>query len=203
MHGILLAAGESRRMGYVKPLLPIGPRTFVAHLAALMLKWVPRLVVVVGAEAARVRAALPPDSRIVTVENRDYASGQLASLKVGLAALGDVADAALVHLADHPLVQAATFGKLVQAYARAGWPIAIARHRGRRGHPIIFARSLFVELMWAPESEGARAVVNRDPSRVCYVEVDDPGVTLDLDTPEDLARAGLAPPAALGGPRTG
>lgn len=184
-------------MGYLKPLLRIGSRTFVEHLAALMLKSVPRLVVVLGAESARVRAALPPDSRIVAVENHDYLRGQLASLKVGLVALADSADAALIHLADHPMVQAATFSKVIEAYREAGSSITIARHGGRRGHPVIFARSLFGELMQAPESEGAHAVVNRDASRVCYVEVDDAGVTVDLDTPADLERAGLAPPAAL------
>ena len=70
----------------------------------------------------------------------------------------------------------------------------IARHDGHRGHPVIFDRTMFAELQSAPEEEGARYVVNADASRVAYVDLDDPGINLDLDTPSDLARAGLPPP---------
>ncbi len=70
----------------------------------------------------------------------------------------------------------------------------IARCAGKRGHPVIFSRALFAELLEAPEEEGAQAVVNRDPARIVYVEVDDPGVTLDLDTPADVERVGLPRP---------
>jgi molybdenum cofactor cytidylyltransferase len=76
----------------------------------------------------------------------------------------------------------------------------IARHDGRRGHPVIFDRALFAEILSAPEKEGARFVVNADASRVAYVDLNDPGINLDLDTPSDLARAGLPPPPALSAP---
>jgi len=193
--GILLAAGESQRMGYPKPLLRIGDESFLAHTAAAMLDVVERLIIVLGAHSERVRPAVPGDSRIVVVENRHYERGQLSSLKAGLPAVSLTASAALVHLADHPLVKPATFAALVAGYGRSGKPIMIARYLGRRGHPVIFGRALFDELLGAPEDEGARAVVNADPSRVVYVDVDDAGVTTDLDTPIDLERAGLhAPP---------
>jgi molybdenum cofactor cytidylyltransferase len=97
------------------------------------------------------------------------------------------------------MVRAETFAAVVDSYWRVGKPIAIARHQGRRGHPVLFAREMFVELAAAPEDQGARAVVAADPSRVSYVDVDDPGVLTDLDTPEDLERAGLArPPGGAG-----
>ena len=73
----------------------------------------------------------------------------------------------------------------------SGKPIVIARYQGRRGHPVLFERSLFQELLDAPEDQGARVVVNADASRVGYVDVDDAGTVLDLDTPADLVRAGL------------
>lgn len=190
--GILLAAGESRRMGYPKPLLRIGDESFLAHTAAIMLDVVARLIIVLGAHSDRVRPAVPGDSRIVVVENPHYERGQLSSLKVGLPAA--TASAALVHLADHPLVKPATFEALITAYGRSGKPIMIARYLGRRGHPVIFGRALFDELLSAPEDQGARVVVNADPSRVAYVDVDDAGVTTDLDTPADLERAGLRGP---------
>jgi molybdenum cofactor cytidylyltransferase len=193
LEGILLAAGESRRMGFPKPLLRIGEETFIEHVALGMLAVVSRLVVVLGAHAERIRVAVPGDSRIEIVENPSYQNGQLSSLKVGLRALRQDCAAAMVHLADHPAVRLATFEAMAAEYMKNRAPIVIARCDGRRGHPVIFGRSVFAELMSAPEEQGARAVVNADPARVSYLEVDDGGVTLDLDTPEDLARAGFAP----------
>jgi len=193
--GILLAAGESRRMGYPKPLLEIGGRTFVAILAEAMLAAVGRLIVVVGSRSEAVRRAVPDDQRISVVENSGYLRGQLSSIKVGLACVDAGASGVLVHLADHPMVRAATFAALIAKFRRSRKPIVIARYDGRRGHPVLFARELFGELAAAPEDQGARAVVAADPARVEYVDADDLGVLTDLDTPEDLDRAGLARPS--------
>jgi molybdenum cofactor cytidylyltransferase len=196
IEAILLAAGESRRVGYPKPLLKIDGQTFVAHLSDVLLQAVPRIIVVTGAFADRVRQAIPSDPRITMADNPDYRLGQLSSLRVGLRMVSDQADAALVHLVDHPAVTVATFRAIVAEYARAGKPIVIARYRGKRGHPVIFDRSLFDEVAQASDSEGARVVVNKDPDRVGYLDVDDAGVTLDLDTPADLERAGIRLPPA-------
>jgi molybdenum cofactor cytidylyltransferase len=196
--GILLAAGESRRMGFPKPLLEIDAETFLAHAVRAMLAVVEPLVVVLGAHAERIRPAVPRDARIAIVENPDFARGQLSSLKIGLRATAPQCVAAMVHLADHPTVAAATFRTVAEEYARSRAKIIIARYAGRRGHPVLFDRGIFPELQGAPEEQGARFVVNADPARVTYVDVDDPGVTLDLDTPEDLRRAGLAPPPRAG-----
>ena len=194
LEGIILAAGESRRMGYPKPLLKIGERTFIEQIAETMLAVVPRLVIVLGAHRERVRVAIPPDPRITIVENPNYARGQLSSLKVGLSAIQPDASGALVHLGDHPLVRVETFRAIIDCYNQTGKLIVIARHNGRRGHPVIFDRVVFDELQAAPEEEGARHVVNADAARVVYVDRDDPGINLDLDTPSDLTRAGLALP---------
>jgi len=197
LEGILLAAGESRRMGYPKPLLKVGDETFVAHLAAVMLTVVGRLTIVVGAHADRVRPAIPNDSRIQVVDNPNWSRGQLTSIRAGLRALPPDASAAMIHLTDHPTVKAETFAAVADAYRQSGKPIAIARHGGRRGHPVLFDRALFLELLEAPEDQGARVVVNADASRIVYVDVVDPGILLDLDTPEELSRAGFVYPGKL------
>jgi molybdenum cofactor cytidylyltransferase len=195
IEAILLAAGESRRMGFPKPLLQAGDQTFLARSVDSILAVAPRLIVVLGAHTARIRPAIPHDPRIAVVENPRYLAGQLSSLKVGLGAVGADADAALVHLADHPLVLRSTFAQVVAEFQRGRGAIVIARHAGKRGHPVIFSKAVFAELLAAPEDQGAKVVVNRDPQRIVYVEVDDLGVTLDLDTPADLERVGLpAPP---------
>ena len=196
LDGILLAAGESRRMGYPKPLLKIDGVSFIERIATSMLAAVPRLVIVLGAHAERIRPAIPRDDRIAVVENPNYANGQLSSLKVGLGAVAPEAGGALVHLADHPLVRVESFKRLIESYRTWSQPIVVARCDGRRGHPLVFSRELFQELLDAPEHEGARYVVHRDPARVLYVDLDDRGINLDLDTPADLQRAGLAPPPA-------
>jgi len=194
LEGIILAAGESRRMGYPKPLLKFGARTFIEQIAETMLTVVPRLVIVLGAHRDRIRAAIPRDPRIAIVENPNYSRGQLSSLKVGLSILQPDAAGALVHLGDHPVVRVETFRAIVDSCNQTIKSIVIARHEGHRGHPVFFDRALFAELMSAPEEQGARYVVNADESRVAYVDLDDPGINLDLDTPADLARAGLPPP---------
>jgi molybdenum cofactor cytidylyltransferase len=191
IEGILLAAGESRRMGFPKPLLRLNGETFLDHIAASMLVTVERLVIVLGAHRDAVMAAVPADNRISIIENRDYTLGQLSSIKAGLHAVSACADAAIVHLVDHPTVLPETFGRLAGEYQLSMKPILITRCRGHRGHPVLFDRSIFAELQRAPTDVGARAVVNANTDRVIYVDVDDPGVLLDLDTPADLARAGL------------
>jgi molybdenum cofactor cytidylyltransferase len=193
--GILLAAGESRRMCFFpKPLLKIGNETYLTRLAAAILPTVDRLIVVIGAHAAAVRPVVPADPRITIVENPNFARGQLSSLKCGLAALGPDTRAVLVHLTDHPKVAAAPFRAIVEALGGGVCAIMIARHAGRRGHPVIFARTVFAELLLAPDELGAKVVVHADPTRVGYCDIDDPGVLLDLDTPDEVARAGLPTP---------
>jgi molybdenum cofactor cytidylyltransferase len=194
LEGILLAAGESRRMGYPKPLLKLGSRTFIEILVSAMLPSVARLIVVVGAHAGAVRGAISFDPRVAVVENPDYLRGQLSSIKAALTHVRPDAAGVLIHLADHPMVRADTFAAVIDGYRRSGGRIAIARYQGRRGHPVLFARELFGELAAAPEDQGARVVVAADPARVTYVDVEDAGVVTDLDTPEDLERAGLARP---------
>jgi molybdenum cofactor cytidylyltransferase len=191
IEGILLAAGESRRMGFPKPLLRLNGETFLDHIAASMLVTVERLIIVVGAHRDAVIAAVPADSRIRIIENPDYALGQLSSIKAGLRAVSACADGAIVHLVDHPTVLPETFGRLAGEYQLSMKSILVARCRGRRGHPVLFDRPIFAELQRAPTDVGARAVVNANTDRVIYVDVDDPGILLDLDTPADLARAGL------------
>ena len=194
--GILLAAGESRRMGFPKPLLRIGNDTFLTRTLHSMLEVARAVVVVTGAHELAVRDEVPPGPRLRIVHNPDFQRGQLSSLKRAIGATSTDVDGVLVHLADHPLVEGATFRALVDKYEVTRAPILIARHRGHRGHPTLFAKGVFSELLAAPDGEGARFVVNADPARVVYVDVEDPGVTVDLDTPEDLKRAGLAPPPA-------
>src|SRR5689334_13829218 len=137
IEGILLAAGESRRMGFPKPLLRLNGQTFLSHLAWSMLTGVERLIIVLGAHRDAVSAAVPVDDRIITVDNPDYKLGQLSSIKRGLLTVSAHADAAIVHLVDHPTVLAQTFGRLADEYVISRQPILVTRCGGRRGHPVL------------------------------------------------------------------
>jgi len=145
-------------MGFPKPLLRMNGETFMGRSAASMLATVERLIIVLGAHREAVTAAVPADDRISIVENPDYTLGQLSSIKAGLGAVSAHADAAIVHLVDHPTVLPETFRRLAHEYQSSGKPILVVRCRGGRGHPVLFDRSIFDELQQAPTDVGARAV---------------------------------------------
>jgi molybdenum cofactor cytidylyltransferase len=184
--GILLAAGESRRMGFPKPLLPYQGSTFLEHLLAVLEGQVNPLVLVLGAHAERIRAAVRiPDSVVVAI-NENYAAGQLSSLQVGLRALAADAPAALVALVDHPCIDRALVATLISSWHESRPPVLIPTYKERRGHPLIFNRDLFQELMEAPLDQGARSVVRRH--NVFHLPVENEGILHDLDDPETYRR---------------
>jgi molybdenum cofactor cytidylyltransferase len=185
---IVLAAGASTRMGRPKALLRAGDRTFIQRiLDTLRDGGVPEAVVVVRAGQDEVIAAVAASRFGRAVPNPRPDEGQLSSLVAGLDALDRPGvEAALVTLVDVPLVEASTIGLLLARAGASAAPILRAVHRGRHGHPVIFKRALFEPLRRADPSIGAKAIVRA--ARVEDVEVDDPGVVEDVDTPEDYAR---------------
>lgn len=181
---IVLAAGESSRMGRPKPLLPMDGETFLGHLLAeLSASLVARTVVVLGHRPEAILEAMPELASIAVV-NPNYPLGQLSSLQVGLEALGDQLDAILMCLADHPFVTRGLIDAIILAHERTGRPIVIPTHGGRRGHPTLFARPLFRELKAAPLSEGARAVVRAHADQVLELPTQEAGILADVDSPE-------------------
>ena len=187
--GILLAAGESRRMGSPKALLLYQGQTFIERICtAFLTAGVDELVIVLGARAAALRQALPPHPRLRVVENPRYFQGQLSSLMTGIGALSPESEAAVVNLVDHPLVTAETIKALAAAFRAAPLPILIAAYQGRRGHPVLFSSRVYGEILAAPLDQGAKVVVRKDPSRVREIQLDDPGILADIDTPQDYAR---------------
>lgn len=190
-------------MGRPKAGLRFEGKTFFARvLEGLTAASLDPIVVVVGAHRAAVTRVLGSPSIIV---NRDPSRGQLSSLTLALrhlSAPGGTATGAVVALVDHPLVAGSTIDALVQAAQAADQPILVPSYRGRRGHPVVFMRAVWDELLATPDRLGARAVVRRDPSRVRDVPVDDPGVLVDVDTPADLeALATRAAPVPTTRPR--
>lgn len=184
--GVILSAGESSRMGQPKALLPIGGQTFIEKIVgALREAGLQNILVILGhdAEAMRQKIAHLPVTLLI---NPDYRKGQLSSLQVAIRHLlaNDRCSGLLVHLVDHPYIDAPLVNLLIQRFEDSGKLIAVPRFHGKRGHPVIFARSLFNELLKAPEDQGAKAVVNAHRDETLEIETEDAGITLDIDTPE-------------------
>ena len=196
---VVLAAGRGQRVGRPKGLLRIGAVTFLERAAALLARpGVASLVVVLGHEASRVRAAVPLPAGAIVVVNEDYDEGMLRSVVAGLdAADAAGADAILLHPVDHPLVAEATVDRVVSAL-EDGARIAVPSHGGRRGHPGGFARAVWPDLRAAPATEGARHVLAAHPDWIRHVE-GDPGSVAGIDTLVDYQRFIGGLPDMIGG----
>jgi molybdenum cofactor cytidylyltransferase len=190
---VVLSAGESSRMGRPKALLPIGGVRFIERIVlALRASKVGKIVVVLGHNASGIHQQIV-DLGVTIVINRDYRQGQLSSLQAAIRDIeandpkGEV-EGILVHLVDHPYITGQLVDLLIDRWFSAKKPIVIPRHRGRRGHPVIFSRTLFPELLQAPLNEGAKAVVHAHREDTLEVDTEDEGITIDIDTPEEYQR---------------
>jgi molybdenum cofactor cytidylyltransferase len=191
--GLILAAGQSSRMGRPKALLPLpsgGPSFVAAAIHALRAGGVQQIAVVARPEDAELEREVAQWVPAVTLLGNPHSHlGQLSSLLVGIDHAERVgAGAVMVLPVDIPLVRSGTVAALLAAFAGASKPIVRPRHGDRHGHPVLFAAALFPELRATDLSVGARAVLRRDPSRLIDVDVDDPGVLRDFDHPDDYRR---------------
>ncbi len=187
---VILAAGESQRMGSPKPLLDYHGRPFLEHLIGVTRH--PKISltrVVLGANAEEIRDRLKLDPATVVV-NPQWEKGQLSSIQAGLCSLPPGAtDGILLCLVDHPLITASLVGELVESYYSAEKLIVLPTHKGKRGHPVIFSSRLYAELLAAPLETGARAVVWAHTADLLEVPTVEEGVVLNLNDPEALLRA--------------
>jgi molybdenum cofactor cytidylyltransferase len=188
---IILAAGDSTRMGRPKALLPDPEgRPFVARLVrTFSAAGVQQVIVVTGSLHAQIAAALSADDLPVIpqlVNNPQPALGQISSLWIGLdAAIQLGVPGVLMTLVDIPLVQVSTVRRVIDAWAQSRAPVVRPAVGPRHGHPVLFDQSVFDALRHAPVTEGARAVVHAIADRIVDVPVDDEGCLRDVDTPAD------------------
>jgi molybdenum cofactor cytidylyltransferase len=192
---VVLAAGKASRFGGAehKLIQPLGSSTVLGTTLSHVIASGLPLVVVTVAPLVAEAASLVAKRDIVVLSDAETTLGMGSSIAVGVSARGD-AHGWVVLPADMPLVRSETIRAV--AAALVDHPVAYAQHLGRRGHPVGFSSELFSELVVLRGDEGARRLLARYPAHA--VEVDDPGVLVDIDTPDDLAavRSGRLPARA-------
>lgn len=186
--GVLLAAGESRRMGRFKQLLPLAGKTFVEHCVDnLLASEVDEVIVVTGHRDREVQDALR-NRPVRFAFNPDYGSGMSSSIKCGLEAIGEGVRAMLVALADQPLINSRVINQVVEKYRKDGPLIVVPTYDGRNGHPVIFDLKLREEILRLDPAVGLRQVVHAHEDATARVEVASEAVLMDCDLPEDYER---------------
>jgi molybdenum cofactor cytidylyltransferase len=189
---VVLAAGTSTRMGRAKQLLPLGGATVLAQtIENVRAAALPEIVLVLGASAEAIRRQLPPSllASLKIVVNPAYGQGMASSLRVGLSHVDARSDAALIVLGDQPFIQPQTVYQIMNGYHRTRAPIVIPSYQGNRGNPVLLDRSVFSEVMALEGDIGCRAIFPNHLDAILKVEVEDPGILLDIDNEDDYERS--------------
>jgi molybdenum cofactor cytidylyltransferase len=185
INAIILAAGESKRMGKLKPLLKFNDSTFLGQIiSVLRLSDVDTITVVLGAEAETIKKYVDLSGTRVVI-NENYQKGQLSSLIAAIEQSSQDTEAILVCLVDNPFVTKEVVDKIVAKFKETNNPIIVPVFNKRRGHPTLFSRSLFDELLSAPEEEGARYVLYSNEEKILELETSESGILIGIDTPDD------------------
>jgi molybdenum cofactor cytidylyltransferase len=185
LSAILLAAGESKRMGQLKQGLPLGNSTILEQsIDNLVHSKIDELIVVLGYRAQELREKVT-GRPVKTVINPDYEQGMSTSIIAGLHLVDDRAQAVMFALADQPFIGSKIVDILIDEFSRTSKGIVIPTYRGRRGHPVIFAIRYKEELLRLKDDVGGRQVVKEHPDDVLEIPVDSEGINVDIDTVSD------------------
>jgi molybdenum cofactor cytidylyltransferase len=185
--GIVLAAGLSRRMGQSKVLMKVGGRAIIRYVVESVLAGgVDSVWVVTGPDVEPIEAALS-GIEVQIAENPAPEEGQAGSVRTGIAALPPSVDSVLIALGDQPLLAPSIIPALLAARRTSPKLIVAPRYRDGQGNPVVFKREIFPELLRLTGDQGARPIIQKEPTRVEWVELDLP-MPPDVDTPDDYEK---------------
>ena len=185
INAIILAAGESKRMGKLKPLLKFKERTFLGQIiSVLKLSDVDQITVVLGAEAETIKKSIDLSGTSIVI-NKDYRKGQLSSLIAAIENTPAETKAILVCLVDSPFITKELVNKIIAKFKETDNPIIIPVFNNKRGHPSLFSRLLFDELLNAPQEQGARYVLYSNEEKILELETSESTILIGIDTPDD------------------
>ena len=184
---IVLAAGLSRRMGQAKLLMPVGGRAIIRYVVESVLAGgVDSVWVVTWPDVEPIEAALA-GFEVQIVVNPAPEEGQAGSVRTGIAALPPSVDAVLIALGDQPSLAPSIIPALLAARRASPKLIVAPRYRDGQGNPVLFKREIFPELLHLTGDQGARPIIQKEPARVEWVELD-LAMPPDVDTPDDYER---------------
>jgi len=185
---IVLAAGRSRRMGVQKLLLPFGSKTVITHIVdQLTVSSVDQVHVVVGCQGKRVSRELS-GRPVSIVNNSNYKSGMLSSVRCGLQAMALQCRAVLVVLGDQPSVTTKLIDQMLQTFASTEKQILIPLYQGKRGHPIMFSATYREEILTHYDDIGLRGLLYTHKDDIFELPVKTSAVLSDMDYPQDYQR---------------
>lgn len=186
---IIPAAGQSRRMGVAKQLLPLGTATVIEHIVdQALLGGIDDVYVVVGHEAERIRQTLS-GRPVHIVHNPDYQRGDmLASVRCGVLASPKDCEAVLVALGDQPAITSSLIRAMIEAFATSGKGIVVPVFEGRRGHPLLLSTAYRDEILTRHESVGLRGLLAAHSEDIVEFSAATSAVLSDMDDPEDYRR---------------
>ena len=186
LSGVILAAGEGSRMGAIpKALLRIQDKTFLEIISEnLFLSVRGKVFIVLGYYSELIKKELKFEKEIILI-NSEPERGQLSSLQTAIRHMPEEVTAIMVTLADLPLIKLSTYMKLIESWSLNSDMIHVPMADNKRGHPVIFPKRFFKDLLLAPQEKGARSVVRNNPDSLIQVEVQDKGIFRDFDTIED------------------
>jgi molybdenum cofactor cytidylyltransferase len=185
---VVLAAGCSSRMGSQKLLLPFGSKTVIAHIVdQILAASIDRVYVVVGHRKKQIESELS-GRPVLIVNNPDYESGMLSSVRCGLRAVDKKCQAILVALGDQPSVTTALVDQMVQSFATTEKQILVPLYQGRRGHPILFSMIFRDEILADYDEVGLRGLLQAHSDDIFEMNVSSPAVLSDMDFPADYQR---------------
>ena len=185
MSSILLAAGESKRMGKPKELMPFGQSSIVEQtIDNLLGSAVNEVIVVIGHRAEEV-IRLIATRPVKLAVNPNYKQGMSTSIIAGLNLVDSQAQAVMLALGDQPAIDSQTINRLIKAFYTHDKGIAIPTYQGRRGHPIIFAVKYKEKLLELKGDIGGRQIVKDHPDDILEVAVNSESILTDIDTISD------------------
>jgi len=183
---ILLAAGESVRMGVNKILLPFRGRTIIEHISELFDFPEIRDRLIVTGHLADAIKKMPAFSGWRIIINPRPQEGMGLSLKMGLEKIHPASQGVFIAHGDMPLVRKDTMAQLMYAFTPGS--ILLPRYRAQRGHPVLIDKSLAEQCLWLDHDRPLKEMIYQNESSIKYVDVDDAGILADMDTPEDYEK---------------
>jgi xanthine dehydrogenase accessory factor len=182
---IILGAGESSRMGRSKLLLPFGDSTVMGTvLSNVLASAVEKVILVLGSNYEAHRQVFK-DYPVEIIHNKRYKEGMFSSVRCGLKAVSEAADAVMVLLGDQPMILAAEIDQLIESYRDSEKEIVLATHEKKRGHPVLFGRKFIHEISAYPMEASLRDLLQKHPSEILEINIGTDRILRDIDTEND------------------